>query len=41
VTHSYGLDHADLAHVLVTFPIVPDDEKRMTLDAFRHVWHEL
>jgi hypothetical protein len=37
VTHAYGLDERDLIHVLDTFPIVPQHQKSVTMDAFRRV----
>jgi hypothetical protein len=41
VTHAYALDDEDLIHVLSTFPLVPEDERRATRDAFLRVRDEL
>ena len=41
VTQAYGLDDRDLAHLLSTFPIVPDEERDAALRAFRRVRYEL
>jgi Eco57I restriction-modification methylase len=41
VTRAYELDEEDLAHVLATFPLVPENDRDGALCAFRRVRDEL
>ena len=37
IAHLYGLTEAEFAHILSTFPLVPEETKQAALNAYREL----